>query len=625
MNSRSQIAPQGKPRRRRGANAPVRALLVAIPTWGWLTAIVAVSATIQIQAGREIQAPFVFGDELIYSELARSFADAGHFALRGVANSSYGILYPVLIAPAYAVTDNLGQAYALAKVINALLMSLAAVPTFLIARRVLPRHMALLASAFAVAIPSLVYTRMILTESAFYPAFLMAVVVILRALERPSSGRQLAVMALIGVAFLVRAQAIVLVPIYASAVLTVSWFEFPRRSPLVVVRDALVSYRTTWLSFVAGGGIVVISQLARGHSPLDLLGAYRVVVGDTNFEAIPRWFLYHAADLDLYLGIVPFAACCVVVPLALAGSYGRPHRLFAAVLVWAVFWMTLLVSAFSSSVWGLERLHERNLFYVAPLMIISFFLWIDAGTPRPRRLAIGAAITAALLPPLLPFSDLVHGAVVDALALLPWATTILSASIVPFAMAVLAVALGLVFLFLPRRLAPLLIGGLALNFYVIGAHAAWHARDLGGALADVRVNRDWIDKAVGPQAAVAAIWFPNRTVCATATKGPPREDALWENEFFNRSVRRMYYVAQAAPDNLPATRLFVNRRTHALARAHGNVFSARFVVVGEAVTLRAPVVARDLQTRSVLYRYGRAARVVFPPGCPNFARETTPG
>jgi hypothetical protein len=622
MNARSHIEPQGQRRRESRVGALARARLVAIPVWGWVAGIVVVSTALQIQAGRQIQAPFVFGDELIYSELARSFAATGHFALRGIPNSSYGILYPILIAPAYAVAHNLGQAYAFAKAINAVLMSLAAVPAFLIARRVLPRHMALLASAFAVAIPSLVYTRMILTESAFYPAFLVAVLMILRALERPSSARQLAALAVIGVAFLVRAQGIVLVPIYASAVLTAGWFELPGRSALRVVRNVLDSYRTTWLSLVAGGALVTISQLARGHSPADLLGAYRVVVGDTNLEEIPRWFLYHAADLDLYLGIVPFAACCVIVPLALAGSYGRPHRLFAAVLLWSVFWMTVLVAAFSSSVWGLGRLHERNLFYVAPLMLIGFFVWIEAGAPRPRWLALGAATTAALLPPLLPFSDLVHAAVVDALALLPWATTVLSSSDVPLAIAVLTVILGLVFLFLPRNLAALLIGGVALNFYIIGAHASWHARDLGRAVADVRVNRDWIDKTVGPKPLVASIWFPNRTVCATRT-GPPREDALWENEFFNRSVRRMYFVAQAAPDNLPATRLFVDRRTHTLQTARGHVFSPRFVVVGEAVRLRAPVVARDRQTRTVLYRYRPNVRVVFPANCPNFAKETT--
>ena len=39
-------------------------------------------------------------DELIYSELAKSFAAGGHFLVRGEPAGSYGFVYPVLIAPA---------------------------------------------------------------------------------------------------------------------------------------------------------------------------------------------------------------------------------------------------------------------------------------------------------------------------------------------------------------------------------------------------------------------------------------------------------------------------------------------------------------------------------------------
>ena len=73
-------------------------------------------------------APFIMTDELIYSELGRSFAASGSFAIRDVPTSGYGVLYPVLIAPAYALFDSLTDAYAAVKVINSLAMSLAAVP-----------------------------------------------------------------------------------------------------------------------------------------------------------------------------------------------------------------------------------------------------------------------------------------------------------------------------------------------------------------------------------------------------------------------------------------------------------------------------------------------------------------
>ena len=113
-----------------------RARVARVPDWVWLAGIVVASAALRAWLVRAMPAPFVFVDELIYSELARSLADAGTFAVRGVPTSGYSVLYPVLLAPAYAIFDVLPSAYAAAKATNAVAMSLAAVPAWLIARRV---------------------------------------------------------------------------------------------------------------------------------------------------------------------------------------------------------------------------------------------------------------------------------------------------------------------------------------------------------------------------------------------------------------------------------------------------------------------------------------------------------
>ena len=57
-----------------------------------------------------IPAPWLFADELKYSELAKSFAATGHFAIRDTPESGLGPVYPVLIAPAYALFDNVPHA-----------------------------------------------------------------------------------------------------------------------------------------------------------------------------------------------------------------------------------------------------------------------------------------------------------------------------------------------------------------------------------------------------------------------------------------------------------------------------------------------------------------------------------
>ena len=140
-------------------------------------------------------------DELIYAELAKSLASDGEMLVRGVPTSGYSVLYPLAISPAFALFDNLVDAYSAAKTINALLMSLAAVPAYLLARRVASERLSLLAAVLSVALPSLAYTGTITTESLFYPAALVVALLLVRYLERPTVGRLVALGAALGAAY----------------------------------------------------------------------------------------------------------------------------------------------------------------------------------------------------------------------------------------------------------------------------------------------------------------------------------------------------------------------------------------------------------------------------------------
>src|SRR6185503_7693550 len=130
------------PRRRRSASgcarhvsateaAPSRsrAIPFAVPAWAWLAFLVALSALVHYGLGRRMVAPWIMVDELISSELAKSFASGDGFAIRGQSfGGAYGFVYPVLIAPAWALFDSIPAAYTAAKAINAIAISLAAVP-----------------------------------------------------------------------------------------------------------------------------------------------------------------------------------------------------------------------------------------------------------------------------------------------------------------------------------------------------------------------------------------------------------------------------------------------------------------------------------------------------------------
>ena len=75
----------------------------AVPIWAWLVGLVVVSTGIRYAFTRHAVAPWIMVDELIYSELAKSFASGGHFLVRDHSTAAYGVVYPVLISPAWAI------------------------------------------------------------------------------------------------------------------------------------------------------------------------------------------------------------------------------------------------------------------------------------------------------------------------------------------------------------------------------------------------------------------------------------------------------------------------------------------------------------------------------------------
>src|SRR5438132_1065358 len=95
-----------------------------------------VAAGVRIWLTRKIAAPWLMGDELEYSELAKSFESTGHYLFRGVP-FSLPTIYPVLIAPAWRA-DSMKTTYEIAKTLNVLMMTASGIPFYLWTRRLVP-------------------------------------------------------------------------------------------------------------------------------------------------------------------------------------------------------------------------------------------------------------------------------------------------------------------------------------------------------------------------------------------------------------------------------------------------------------------------------------------------------
>jgi hypothetical protein len=593
----------------------LRALAVQMPVWVWITLIMVGSTALRVVSGVQTAAPWIFPDELIYSELGKSFAATGHFAVRGEPFSilSFGPLYPIVLSPIYRLAAGAPQAYELVKAFNAVLISTAAVPAYFIARRLVGRQSGVIVAGLSVALPSVIYSTKVMTESLAYPLFLWALLAMFRVVERPTPSRQLMVCVVIGLAAVTRVQMIVLLPVLVASDFWIAALE-ARASGRRVARALRNSLRALWLviwvPIACIAGLVALQGPGASHA--SVLGTHSPSGNAIDPGRVGVSMLYHLADLNLYVGIVPFAAAIVLFLVRRTGEDRRHVRRFAVItslttagllFVTGVYLTTLPASQPGAH---LARVYDRYVFYVVPLILAAFFGWIERGVPRPRRIALPAAAVATLLPLTLPYADLLHGrewgVSSSNVALVPWALLRLAThtSVIPF---VLMYALAFAFAFLrvhPSRVRTLVLV-LVLNLAVMGMVVQIGNTALASKAAKYgrAPTPDWIDLAVGPGGRVVAIW-----------SGRAQPDwrgwyAIWENQMLNRSIGAVYHLGTAMPYDAPGTRL---RAHDGFLTLRGKPLRADYVLTDRWLPLNGRRIAVDPRTRMVLYRVAGAVR-----------------
>src|SRR2546423_1485780 len=178
----------------------------AIPARLTLAGIVSASCLVRFVAALGHATPLYFPDEYIYASLARSLAEHGRPLIRGGSAHFPALLEPLAAAPFWLSHDPL-LAYRLTQAENALAMSLAAVPVYLLTRRLgLGAGLSLVAAAVAVASPDLFFVSFVLADPLAYPLVLGALYAGVCALSRPTWRGQLAFLALATAAMLTRIQ-----------------------------------------------------------------------------------------------------------------------------------------------------------------------------------------------------------------------------------------------------------------------------------------------------------------------------------------------------------------------------------------------------------------------------------
>jgi hypothetical protein len=488
-----------------------------------LPALVGTSTVVHWLAGRRLSGLWIMPDEAIYGLRALDVWRHGKLPLLHGEGAGYGVLYPTLAGVPLSVGE-LATGYASLKLLQALVMSLVAAPLYFYGRRFMRPAYALLGAALAVASPLLLYSGLLMTEVVIYPLGAFALLAIARAIETTRLRDQAYAFGAIAAALLTRVQGVVLVPIFASAILL----------DALLARDWRRA-RFFWPVWAALAAVALAVAAAPGT-----FGAYAETLrGDYPLGVASGLIVDHLAYVVLSVGIAPAAALVVL----LVGAVRRPNEdraaqaalvVTASALVLVVLQVGLFASRYAPHLLG------RDLALLPPLLFMIFALWLDRGAPRPRLVATPVALAVFSLLALTPWTRVVD------LTALPDSFDVvvlyrLGASHASAVVAGIAALTLLLFVALPRRVV-LLLPALVLALLIVSSVVA--SNDITRRVAYDQRNLvgtppDWIDRAT-------------RAPTAYLYGGEPYWNGVWQVRFWNETVEDVISIAPArVPGPLP--------------------------------------------------------------------------
>jgi len=480
-----------------------------------------------------------------------------------------------------------------AHVLNAFVMSSASIPAFLLTRRVTERPLlSYLVATLSVCIPWIVLSSLLLTEVVAYPAFLWAVLAFQRAAVSPRARNDVLAVLAAALAILARTQFALLL-----AVLPIALFVHQ-----LVFTEAGAS---SWRNRLPGAGRELVSAhrvlagvyatLALGAVALGAAGRLSSVLGTYSVTAegnlIPGGtgssLLEHLATVGLGLGILPFVVGAAWLLTAIVGARTREQHAFAAIATLTTAALLFEVTSYDLR-FGAGMMHDRYLFYVAPLILIGVAAARSAGQWPRWSLFIPAVLVAVGFSFVSvrrfdkfnvdsPVSFLnsglrnLGGSVNGARVLLALGTIVLTGLFVE----------ACVLLRRPQ-LATLLVGASLLTVPAETGYAFSQLFSVNGTSGrpitlDQGVVFDWIDRTLGPNTKVTMVPYPILRGDYWANGG-----YWWNIEFWNASVQReaVYQGGLSwTPETFPKTSLSFDRST-----GRANVSSSDYIAQADRET-----------------------------------------
>jgi hypothetical protein len=431
---------------------------------------------------------------------------------------------------------------------------------------------------------------MLMTEVVAYPVFVWTVLAIYRAIVAARPHNDVVMVIALAVATLARTQFLVLLAVVPVALYIheLAFAEAPSRlsRARAAARSVVAAHRPLALAYALLVGAVLL--LLAGGRLSSVLGTYSVTAeGNLVPSGMGRSLLEHLAPLGLALGILPFLLGLAWLFTTVVRPRAREQHAFATIAIVTFAALLLEVTSYDLR-FGQGRLHDRYLFYVVPLVLISFAAALQSES-RPRWSLVAPAGLLAFAFSFVPVVRYekynvdspvaaLNDALLDAGGSVNGARALLELALVVL---ILMFALGAMWLRRAQLTAVVLPVAVA-SMGVVTALAFNRLLTVDGTSGrpitlDQGVAFDWIDRKVGPGAKVTMVPYP-------ILYGNYWENVgyWWNVEFWNASVQRAAVYESAftgTPETFPTSQLTFNGTT-----GRANLSPSRYAVQGVSET-----------------------------------------
>lgn len=487
--------------------------------------------------------PILFPDEYIYSSLARSLWH-GQVAIRGVSFPFRPLLEPIIQAPAWALPNSVA-AYHLIQGFHSLLMSLTAIPIYILGRKLsFTPTKALLAAALTLTVPEMSYAGYITTEATAYLLFACTCLCGCICLANPKLQTQLLFVFLAGLSIFTRMQFVIIPMAFVGAALLFGILEYKKKWHRIL--------KEQWLVLLCSFSLVVVGA-AFGSTTA---GFYKASLHKhVHFIPFVTWIYKNLYEMFWATGVVIMPLAITGLALALIKPRVRQERAFAALTISLSIGM-LAESAYTTS-GSSSLMYGRYLFYLSPLLIGAAIFYIERGAPWLLLTAVLS--TAGLITTFLtPFADYTLNPTESIfLHSVSWLDTQLGGAFMtrPYFFPLAAVLLlgSLLSLYANKREVALglIATGAGLLMLFISIPASLYIHKSENAFASqylANTDRNWIEEAVGKQKVtffafgneqfrIQEQMFWNPRIVLTAPEGPPIDSLRYTTATIDRRGR----------------------------------------------------------------------------------------